>query len=48
MDTPYVICPKCLSRKSIDEVLTSQSNQNVIFTCPNCAYTKKNIITSKG
>ncbi|MBM7659554.1 putative Zn finger protein [Bacillus mesophilus] len=48
MEIPYVICPKCASKKGLDEVLTSQSNQNVIFTCPECSYTKKNIVTSKG
>jgi rubredoxin len=48
MDIPYVICPKCATKKALDEVLIAQSNQNVIFTCPVCSFTKKNIVTSKG
>ncbi|WP_246944033.1 hypothetical protein [Bacillus pinisoli] len=48
METPFVICPNCASKKALDEVLVAQSNQNVIYTCPNCSYTKKNIQTSKG
>jgi RNase P subunit RPR2 len=48
METPLVICPKCESRKSLEEVLIAQSNQNVIFTCPACNFSKRNIVTSKG
>lgn len=48
MDTPLVVCPRCEAKKALQEVLTAQSNQNVIFTCPACSYTLKNIQTSKG
>lgn len=45
---PQVICPSCNQQAQIDEVLTAQSNQNVIFTCSKCGYEVKNIETSKG
>ncbi len=45
---PYVHCPKCLKQESMERVLTAQSNQNVIFTCPHCSFIKRNIKTSKG
>lgn len=48
METPLILCPKCERSFQLEEVLTAQSNQNVIFTCPNCHYSKKNIETSKG
>jgi hypothetical protein len=37
-----------MAEKEIDGVLTAQSNQNVIFRCPNCHYEVKDIQTSKG
>ncbi|WP_264805409.1 hypothetical protein [Cytobacillus sp. NCCP-133] len=45
---PIVKCPSCLAEKEIDGVLTAQSNQNVIFRCPNCHYEVRDIQTSKG
>jgi uncharacterized Zn finger protein len=43
-----IICPSCNKKELIEEVLTSQSNQNVIYECPHCHYLKRNIETSKG
>lgn len=43
-----VKCPSCLKEKEIEGVLTAQSNQNVIYACPNCGYKERNIQTSKG
>ncbi len=48
MNKPLVICPQCLTKASLDEVLTAQSNQNVIYTCTQCSFMMKNIETSKG
>ncbi|MEH6979236.1 hypothetical protein V7005_20255 [Bacillus pseudomycoides] len=45
---PIVVCPKCHMSFEIDRVLTAQSNQNVIYTCPACKYSIRNIETSKG
>ncbi len=45
---PNVKCPKCENEKPMNEVLTAQSNQNVIYQCPQCHFEKKNIQTSKG
>ncbi|WP_169891168.1 hypothetical protein [Litchfieldia alkalitelluris] len=45
---PVVTCPSCQKQASLDEVLTAQSNQNVIYTCTECNFTLKNIETSKG
>ncbi|WP_171016741.1 hypothetical protein [Pseudalkalibacillus caeni] len=45
---PVVVCPVCNNAHNIEEVLTAQSNQNVIYHCPNCGYEVKNIETSKG
>lgn len=45
---PEVICPQCNSRAKMEEVLTAQSNQNVIYTCPECSFELRNIKTSKG
>ncbi|WLR53358.1 hypothetical protein LC040_04235 [Bacillus tianshenii] len=45
---PETICPKCKEVVPLDETLTAQSNQNVIYTCPRCEYTVRNIETSKG
>jgi len=45
---PTVICPNCLKEELLNQVLTAQSNQNVIFHCQNCGCTIKNIETSKG
>lgn len=46
--TPTVICPKCHTQSEMADVLTAQSNQNVIFICPVCTYTMRNIRTKKG
>jgi uncharacterized Zn finger protein len=46
--TPSVTCPSCKSEKAIEEVLTAQSNQNVIYICSDCGFTRKNITTKKG
>ncbi|MFC0557648.1 hypothetical protein [Halalkalibacter alkalisediminis] len=43
-----VICPNCQDQKPIDNLLTAQSNQNVIYKCGNCQYEEKNIQTKKG
>ncbi|WP_175428244.1 hypothetical protein [Bacillus solimangrovi] len=45
---PEVICPKCKEVSPLQDVLTAQSNQNVIYTCKQCNYTVRNIETSKG
>jgi uncharacterized Zn finger protein len=45
---PVVICPKCGQQAEIDQVLTAQSNQNVIYICPFCCYVIRNIETNKG
>jgi uncharacterized Zn finger protein len=45
---PLAECPGCQRRHAFEQVLTAQSNQNVIFSCPDCGYEKKNIRTSKG
>ncbi len=43
-----VTCPKCRKGEDLESVLTAQSNQNVIYECPYCHFSKKNITTSKG
>ncbi|MGG0737844.1 hypothetical protein [Niallia taxi] len=43
-----VTCPECQQQEALENVLTAQSNQNVIYTCPNCGYKQRNIETSKG
>ncbi|AZV42088.1 hypothetical protein [Peribacillus asahii] len=48
MNKIIVRCPSCLDERNIESVLTAQSNQNVIYECPNCRYVAKNIQTSKG
>ena len=48
MDKIMVRCPSCLKEKDIERVLTAQSNQNVIYECPDCGYVKRDIQTSKG
>ncbi|KXG10377.1 hypothetical protein PNH38_10955 [Anoxybacillus rupiensis] len=45
---PVVICPVCRSQAYLEEVLTAQSNQNVIYACPSCQFMLRNIYTSKG
>ncbi|PEZ10317.1 hypothetical protein CN326_01965 [Bacillus sp. AFS018417] len=45
---PVVVCPKCHRQSEITHVLTAQSNQNVIFKCPFCTYSIRNIETNKG
>ncbi|MDM5156173.1 hypothetical protein QUF88_20900 [Bacillus sp. DX1.1] len=45
---PIVVCPKCHTSSEIVHVLTAQSNQNVIYTCPSCKYYIRNIETNKG
>jgi predicted RNA-binding Zn-ribbon protein involved in translation (DUF1610 family) len=45
---PTVVCPNCQSKHEINSVLTAQSNQNVIYDCPDCGYELRNIETSKG
>ncbi|MBB4074886.1 putative Zn finger protein [Anoxybacillus voinovskiensis] len=48
MKKPVVVCPACQKRAYLEEVLTAQSNQNVIYTCPSCQFMLRNIYTSKG
>ncbi|WP_227936858.1 hypothetical protein [Alkalihalobacillus deserti] len=43
-----VICPNCQDQKPISNLLTAQSNQNIIYKCEKCQYEKKNIQTKKG
>ncbi|MEC2073780.1 hypothetical protein [Alkalihalophilus marmarensis] len=45
---PLVICPKCHNKKEIRHLLTAQSNQNIIYECPDCAFILRNIETKKG
>lgn len=45
---PMVICPECSQEEKLENVLTAQSNQNVIFRCPHCQLLVRNIKTSKG
>ncbi|PLT34557.1 hypothetical protein CUU64_09110 [Bacillus sp. V5-8f] len=45
---PDVICPVCNTQRKMDAVLTAQSNQNVIYDCPDCGFERKNIKTNKG
>jgi uncharacterized Zn finger protein len=45
---PMVICPNCRSQHEMTQVLIAQSNQNVIYDCPECGFEVKNIETSKG
>jgi NAD-dependent SIR2 family protein deacetylase len=45
---PIVRCPNCHDEFDMKDVLTAQSNQNVIFQCPSCKMTVRNIETSKG
>ncbi|MEC0495337.1 hypothetical protein [Bacillus glycinifermentans] len=45
---PRVVCPHCDHTEPMDQVLTAQSNQNVIFTCDSCGFMLKNIPTKKG
>ncbi|WP_235879401.1 hypothetical protein [Robertmurraya siralis] len=45
---PTVKCPKCSYIAEMNHVLTAQSNQNVIYKCPQCHYEVRNIHTSKG
>ncbi len=48
MDQIQINCPKCNQTDDIENVLTAQSNQNVIYECRQCHFTKRNIETSKG
>ncbi|PLS16502.1 hypothetical protein CVD28_15565 [Bacillus sp. M6-12] len=45
---PVVRCPNCLAEKEIGNLLIAQSNQNVIFICPECNFIQRNIETKKG
>ncbi|MFJ7638780.1 hypothetical protein ACQKL0_05120 [Peribacillus sp. NPDC097264] len=48
MKKPKAICPVCSDERILEDVLTAQSNQNVIYRCPECGYEKGDIKTSKG
>ncbi|MCK2001709.1 hypothetical protein MZM54_09870 [[Brevibacterium] frigoritolerans] len=48
MKNPMVICPECSAEREMENVLTAQSNQNVIYQCPECGFKQVNIKTSKG
>ncbi|WP_458352942.1 hypothetical protein [Peribacillus frigoritolerans] len=48
MKNPMVICPECGKQREMENVLTAQSNQNVIYQCPECGFKQVNIKTSKG
>ncbi|MCL7749133.1 hypothetical protein [Halalkalibacter alkaliphilus] len=43
-----VVCPKCKDQRPITNLLTAQSNQNVIYKCLECEYEQTNIKTKKG
>ncbi|OZM57504.1 hypothetical protein CIB95_07100 [Lottiidibacillus patelloidae] len=45
---PEVVCPICSNKEQLSNVLTAQSNQNVIYECSNCHHVVRNIETSKG
>ncbi|MDQ0214816.1 putative Zn finger protein [Oikeobacillus pervagus] len=45
---PIVICPICGNQEGIHQVLTAQSNQNVIYQCERCEFERRNIVTKKG
>jgi uncharacterized Zn finger protein len=45
---PIVVCPVCNNKELLSEVLTAQSNQNVIYECSKCHFEERNIKTSKG
>jgi uncharacterized Zn finger protein len=45
---PHVKCPQCKEEEPMTDVLTAQSNQNVIYHCHNCNYTQRDIKTKKG
>lgn len=48
LEMPIVTCPNCKGQQQMSSVLTAQSNQNVIYNCPECGFERKNIETSKG
>ncbi|WP_169823186.1 MULTISPECIES: hypothetical protein [Anaerobacillus] len=48
MEEIVIICPSCQKRDALENVLTAQSNQNVIYECSYCHFSKRNIETSKG
>ncbi|MDQ0270664.1 putative Zn finger protein [Cytobacillus purgationiresistens] len=48
MMIPMVICPNCREEAELNNVITAQSNQNIIFECPKCHYICRDIETSKG
>jgi uncharacterized Zn finger protein len=48
MKNPTVICPECGKESEMENVLTAQSNQNVIYQCSECGFKRVNIKTSKG
>jgi uncharacterized Zn finger protein len=43
-----VTCPNCQDQQPITNLLTAQSNQNIIYRCGVCQFEKKNIETKKG
>ncbi|WP_088103486.1 hypothetical protein [Halalkalibacter urbisdiaboli] len=45
---PIIICPSCHDERPISNLLTAQSNQNVIYQCKKCHYEQRNIPTKKG
>ncbi|MBB5323859.1 putative Zn finger protein [Anoxybacillus tepidamans] len=45
---PVVMCPICQKQAHLEDVLTAQSNENVIYTCPSCRFVLRNVYTSKG
>ncbi len=48
MSEILVVCPNCRDQQPISNLLTAQSNQNVIYTCLSCHFEKRNIPTKKG
>ncbi|MEI5905955.1 hypothetical protein WAK64_02590 [Bacillus spongiae] len=48
MMMPKVKCPQCRQEQYMNDVVTAQSNQNIIYQCPHCGFQKRNIQTHKG
>ncbi|MBO8178710.1 hypothetical protein [Aeribacillus pallidus] len=45
---PLIKCPKCRGEDRLEDTLTAQSNQNVIYRCSRCGFEQRNIVTKKG
>ncbi|WP_169737912.1 hypothetical protein [Alkalihalobacterium bogoriense] len=45
---PIVVCPQCKNEKTVTNAFIAQSNQNIIYECEQCHFSKRNIETRKG